>query len=213
MVCKTIDELVDTLYQKISEFPVVIGISGHIGTGKTYTSSKLTEIFTNDGFSTLVAPIACSLKHMTIALTQHTKSGRKINFVENDLKLQQVLSLSCVNDCMKQHKDNWRFLIQCIGENIRRFVGEDFWINHLYERYLQHSCYDIALIPDVRYKNEESFLRSHFQHRYIQIKVETPLDVILKRLSVNKETYMKWLQHESERDIDYLSYDVKFENV
>jgi len=213
MICKTIDELVDAIYEEIIEFPIVIGIVGHIGSGKTYVSSKLTEIFTNDGFSTIVSPIAGSLKHMIITLTQQTKSGRKIHFVENDLKLQQMLSLPCVKDCIKQFKDNWRLLAQCIGENIRQVVDEDSWVNHLYEKTLQHSFYDIALIPDVRYKNEEAFLRSRFRHRYIQIKIETPIDVILQRLKVDKDTYMKWLQHESERDIDSLSYNILFENV
>tara|TARA_B100001250_G_scaffold401356_1_gene413122 strand:- start:9563 stop:10105 length:543 start_codon:yes stop_codon:yes gene_type:complete len=59
----------------------------------------------------------------------------------------------------EEHKDRWRTILQWWGSEFRRhYFGEDYWLN-LLTKELMAMDEDVAVLTDVRFKNEADYVR------------------------------------------------------
>jgi len=96
--------------------------------------------------------------------------------------------------------ENYRFMLQGIGQMLREEVSKDFWVNSLFadinkSRSLNPS--EISIITDVRYQNEADSILS--KDNSILIKVE------------NQNTF-SIDYHQSENDLNDFNFDFVIKN-
>lgn len=123
--------------------PILIGISGKIGAGKTTTSQCIKEILAEMGYESEEVLFAASLKDIAAAMTGQDR------YLFDDRAGKELYS------------QIWRCtlgqLLQKVGEWARSMAGPDIWIRKLFDRYDPKTCNWI--ISDVRYPNEADTIR------------------------------------------------------
>jgi len=190
---------------------IVLGLTGHIGEGKTTVSLRLTKYLNDEGYSVRIDSIASNLKKLIQAVAYTTKNQIEKNLDNfayyNDEILSEIISAyhMDIEKIVQSCNNDWRCLAQKLGEKLRCLAGKDFWVNLLY-RQLKGSNADIIIINDVRYLNEAEFLKNHFDN-FLLVRVKRSIDSICKSLGIDQKTYYQWLQHESEKEIDQLPVD------
>jgi len=218
----TLDKLVEFLVSErnFKQKPLIIGLTGHIGSGKTYIANRLSNILLDNGYEVRLAAIASPLKHLIQYFSYQLKtiepSGDFVYITADDIRKMFKSNLDVVDyvEQLIRNSDNskdWRYLAQTIGAEVRKVFGENVWIQLLIER-LQTIETDFVFINDVRYLNEDKLLRKTFPDNYLLVRVNRDKELICKTLGIDLDTYEQKLQHESERDISKLPADFELLN-
>ena len=116
--------------------PVIIGLTGYAGSGKTLTADLLVE-----GYGAAKVSFATALKA-----------------IANDLPVVDRLIMELGPEQAKRDHAVVRETYQKLGEGVRRVLGEYTWVDHLESRWRtpEGDLWDCSLIviDDVRYPNE-----------------------------------------------------------
>jgi hypothetical protein len=138
------------------KYPVVIGILGNARAGKDTIARYLSVKFSVDLLSNKRVAFADPIRDMANSLLHNYGIEPPID--ENKNMVIPALGVS------------YRYLCQTLGTDWgRNMVGSSIWLNALYAKVKLNSP-DVVLIPDVRFKNEADYLRTHFKNVYL-IKV------------------------------------------
>jgi len=115
-----------------------VGIAGRMGSGKSTLAKSFLKMFEGIGLDVTVMHLADELK---------LKYYREHIYKAGDGYVAQEVQLAYVN----ANKDVARPHLQRIGTNMCEQYGEDVWVNKLYSL---TSCYQVVIVPDVRFDNE-----------------------------------------------------------
>lgn len=80
----------------------------------------------------------------------------------DELKLEVSVACGVSIDYIEEHKDNFRLILQGWGTDFRReLFGTNYWINRMEEKLSTiNKLFDVCIVPDVRFENEYSFIKS-----------------------------------------------------
>jgi len=199
--------------------PIIVGFTGHIGVGKTYMSLKLSSYLTDEGYNVCITSVASALKKLIQFLSYKTKHNLNLSPYITEYDIQHFRYLPDIAHDIQLYKqlekcETWRQAAQTIGAYVRHHYNCDFWIDRTIEFIKQlPETVDFVLVPDVRYLNEYKKLKQSFPDTFILVKIQKPMDAILKSLNIDKETYLKMLDHESEKQIDSIPHDFLINNT
>jgi len=202
---------------------LVVGLTGHIGVGKTHIMKQLCGYLQDEGYVVCIDSLASPLKKLIQAIAYATKNDLELQLVDfvfygsEDKLLHDLIvaNWSTLKVIVDKCDGNWRCLAQEIGSFFRQQYGYDFWVELLKERIvkLKEKCIvDFFIVPDVRYVNEYQILKRNFNDTFLMIRVDRPIENILKSLDITESEYEKQLKHESEIEIDSIPYDFKVIN-
>ena len=195
---------------------IIISLSGHIGSGKSYIANKIREYAQNMGYNTIILSFAAIIKRFVYETTNTLKNGDKIikrtenkniaNMIYPLLKRETKELLEIIKTTNDENKGEIKMLLrkiyQKIGEDVREH-NEDFFVNYVINiiKKLPQEI-DIVVIDDLRFKNEYKLLRKEFGKKYIAIYLERDIYEIIEQLGISKEQYMLSLQHISETELE-----------
>jgi dephospho-CoA kinase len=168
--------------------PFLIGVSGKIGSGKNYLATKLTEEFTNRGYSCGETSFALPLKNQLSDIMEDRKGVNKLSIFalskKYNISLWQMYRLVSffkkdikvdpnITGYNKTH--GTRRAIQYLGTDIRRKQYDNYWIE-LLDKSLPQT--DIVFVPDARFPNEANYIRNK---QGFNLRLEVPREIILQR--------------------------------
>jgi len=145
-----------------------IGISGPIGSGKSYLGNKLVDYYTSLGVKTCYWPFAKILKEMTADMLSNPVLNYSVAF--NYFASFERYSIEQVYNAAIATVDAWeedgknavgkkRKFMQLLGTEIGRgILHPDVWIR---ERDKHTKGYDLVVSDDVRFDNEASASSIH----------------------------------------------------
>lgn len=200
---------------------IVISLSGHIGSGKSYIANAIREIARDMGYNSVIFSFATVIKRTVYDYTNFNKNGRKLlknpdNISEISKQIYSMLTnetkdlieqLKNINENIYENENEIipslvRKIYQKIGEDVRN-KDRDFFVRKVidYINSLPPSVIDIVIIDDLRFKNEYRLLRNEYHNNYIALYVERNIDEILENLKITKEQYENMLNHISEQEL------------
>ena len=184
------DEALTTLVKcKDEDIPIIIAISGKIGSGKDTVADMITSYFNSTwfkkrAFATRVKEVVATMTKTTVEqnISQEGKSYIPKGFNHSLGKLQQI-----------------------IGEGMKPLLGTDIWANCLMNS--EEKLPLFTVISDLRYKVEANTIRKSTKNTLL-IRVDGDPVNIRKMNLANRD-----LDHISETDLDdYTGFDYHIDN-
>ena len=132
----------------------IVGISGHIGSGKSLVSSVFCDVLDSIGKRVLVKSFAYPIYKIVSDLT--------------DLSIEEIKrrKRNHVTIQIKDKVTNYRNILQTIGNGLREYGGDDIWIDSLFGSDNDRVITDLTwindwwIIEDLRYPNEAQRIKS-----------------------------------------------------
>lgn len=132
----------------------IVGISGHIGSGKSLVSSVFCDVLDSMGKRVLVKSFAYPIYKIVSDLT--------------DLSIDEIKrrKRNHVTIQIKDQVTSYRNILQTIGNGLREYGGEDIWIDSLFGSDNDRVITDLTwindwwIIEDLRYPNEAQRIKS-----------------------------------------------------
>ena len=132
----------------------IVGISGHIGSGKSLVSSVFCDVLDSMGKRVLVKSFAYPIYKIVSDLT--------------DLSIDEIKrrKRNHVTIQIKDKVTNYRNILQTIGNGLREYGGDDIWIDSLFGSDNDRVITDLTwindwwIIEDLRYPNEAQRIKS-----------------------------------------------------
>ena len=132
----------------------IVGISGHIGSGKSLVSSVFCDVLDSMGKRVLVKSFAYPIYKIVSDLT--------------DLSIEEIKrrKRNHVTIQIKDKVTNYRNILQTIGNGLREYGGDDIWIDSLFGSDNDRVITDLTwvndwwIIEDLRYPNEAQRIKS-----------------------------------------------------
>ena len=168
----------------MSEPQMIIGVCGHIGTGKDATAEYLRDIF-------LFRHMYFAEKLKTMCADLYDIEPRLLFGTQED-KSEPLPHLGVVSEFFASQSELWqsrvgepwcgRYVLQWMGTDACRSVYGPVWVNAL-KREIQADTHHAIVVSDVRFQNEADMIRS--------------LGGVIARTQIEGET-MELVGHESE---------------
>jgi len=208
----------------------IISIVGKMGSGKTYTCSKIENELRPLGYPVIRLSLADSLKMFTydvfgvrkdskvdqVELRERLKkeySDVMVKFVElspnetdQNERAKYLISVCELIENIPE-KNIPRYLLQKIGTDIvRKFVDKDFWTRRMIEKlaelqFLEFMTEGIVLIDDMRFDNEYKLILEQFFDVEV-LRVERDENIICNDLRITTAEYKEMLNHTSEKSFN-----------
>jgi phosphomevalonate kinase len=167
----------------------LIGITGKMGSGKDYITTKYIIPFIENKLNK-----KCIQFSFADQLKINTMTKNNIKF----------------NDMFYKKTNLTRTMLQKEGtENGRNVYGEDVWIKYFsnWVKLFEMRNFDFVITSDVRFKNELKYIKDN---KGIIIKIIAPertVKRLIEETNGNKESYNKIKNHISECDLDNIKDD------
>lgn len=166
----------------------LIGLYGHMGSGKDTVSSMMKDVLNSHGISVEQDAFANPLKEILI---EH------FGFSNNDLYTQEG---------KKQFNKFWGFTnreaAQRFGtEAVRNGFHQDAWFKAMQLR-LQKSVAEVIIISDLRFENECKFIK---ENNGITVRINRPIGNTVENVGIKN--------HESEQDLPEELFDCDLNNI
>ena len=132
----------------------IVGMSGHIGSGKSLTSEILHSILKEEGITVAVKSFAQPIYKLVSDMT-----GLPISEIKSKKRKHESLSIGEITT-------TYRGLLQMIGDGLRDHGSSDIWINSMFGVENQKAITDLTwinswwIIDDLRYPNEAEKIKS-----------------------------------------------------
>lgn len=141
-----------------------IGLTGYPGSGKDTAADLMTERLERAGYTVYRTAFARAMKDMLIAIDpvySDTVGGIyttaldvleawKRRTAEHSNQFYEFLSLNATRE-----------KLQNLGE-VMRGIDPDFWVKRTMKEIEEAGSFDVVIITDVRYPNEEDIIRKRF---------------------------------------------------
>lgn len=202
----------------------IIGITGRLGSGKTYYSNQLLESFKDEGKVCIKLSFADPIKKILFEKFGLSKYGNILDFSNYKIKetindslnvitirlynenfdFSELIEKSNILDIFskideKNYEISFRHIIQKFGTEIARSYNNNIWIDYMNQQINTFSMVvDIILIDDLRFLNEYEFINS-FKNSKI-IGLVTYEEKILRR----RQKTIEIDKHSSETEIDLI---------
>ena len=132
----------------------IVGISGHIGSGKSLVSSVFCDVLDSMGKRVLVKSFAYPIYKIVSDLT--------------DLSIEEIKrrKRNHVTIQIKDKVTNYRNILQTIGNGLREYGGDEIWIDSLFGSDNDRVITDLTwvndwwIIEDLRYPNDAQRIKS-----------------------------------------------------
>lgn len=202
--------------------PYVIGISGKMGSGKNYLSTKLQEELIGRGYTcaedSFAAPLKSEFTEILNTLREFSTNideavqhcSQQYDIPEDEIRtLAQLITVEIESEKSFTGWDKTEGIrqgLQYLGTDIRRAKNNSYWIESTAERLPENT--DIVFIPDTRFPNEADWAK---EVNGIVIRLEVSREVILSRASDrDKIRYSSVAEaHPSETALDdYTKFDL-----
>ena len=225
--CHSIHDLTKQILNYYSQGVKLVMFTGHIGAGKNYVAKEVGNRLQESGLTITYTSFASSLKKLiynSLGLIKY--SG--LNNINKDIDdaVKKIISFFsrysqtaekyapevgsiCVSALTSK---DIRKVMQRLGA-LGRKINSDIWIFETYDTIeLLKDGSDLIFITDLRYPNELEFMRNRYNCKVV--RVVSPLNDILNRLKLDKDLYLKYLEHESEKSIEQIKdIDLLYVNI
>lgn len=173
--------------------PLVILVSGKLGSGKDWLSDSLMKIFERD------------YKPMKLSFADQLKV---VCMTEKGLTF---------DECYIEKTPNSRKVLQTVGTEEYRSRDPDIWIRYLMNwiKVYHHRGYNVFIIPDCRFPNDISILSPVFRVKSIRLEAPDRNELRLRQESRgSEEVYTSIKNHYSEIALDdYNGFDCVINNT
>lgn len=201
--------------------PLLVGVSGVIGSGKDYLTEALRKEMTSRGRTTEQSSFAKPLKNELTDIIKLIKSNRNkgnklAGFIadKKDMTVEQAKLLvdTLSPDLNTSNVNGWsrtlgvRSSLQILGTDIRRAQNPNYWTDLLLKEANSMDT-DFVFVSDGRFPNEMDFF---IEHGGVTFRLDVPENVLeQRRMSRDGITYTpEQLNHESETALnDYDKFD------
>lgn len=193
---------------------IIIGVAGRIGTGKSYVINMLTFYVESRGHEVKIVFLMKGVEDALKAFVDnrefiYDKFKDKVMYNNFWRDLYERLEHIFIDLYEKYHDKNfsyyWRKKMMQDISIVGRKMETKYWLNQLDLTGL----YDVCFIDDVKFLNEYKFLKD--KGGYI-IRVDSPMELVLKRTGLTESEYTDLLSHVSENEIDLMSFDKIYHN-
>lgn len=197
--------------------PIVIGISGKLGSGKNYLADQIIAILHKLGYTTSETSYATALKNELTNVYQLIKRNASPHIIAEKMQITleeaaHLVAISIEELTANPSLTGWhktptvRAGLQYLGTDVRRKKDNDYWVKQI-DQYVDKTV-DYVFIPDVRFVNEADWIKDHYDG--FLYRVEVPVEVIIRRAyERDKVVYTEeQLNHRSETALDdYTRFD------
>lgn len=202
----------------------LIGVSGKIGTGKNYLSTKIMEELSNHGFTSSEASFATPLKDELSSIIFFIKDKQFSRESKHDILVSlakkywmPVTQASTIFSFLEEElfdpkingysrSEGVRRALQYLGTDVRRSVDNDYWVKKFHENLTEET--DYGFVTDVRFVNEANSIKNAGG---LMLRLDPPKDIVAARTNSRDGVNYSDSAHEHISEIaldDYNHFDI-----